>query len=102
MIYTLTFNPALDYTVRLDALTVGQTNRSQSQTLRLGGKGLNVSAVLHALGAKTLAYSFSAGEIGKMMKQKALELQKLREERIRRETAERKRTTEVLLQHLHR
>ena len=38
----------------------------------------------------------------KQKQQKALELQKLREERIRRETAERKRTTEVLLQHLHR
>lgn len=74
MIYTLTFNPALDYTVRLPALAVGKTNRSQSQTLRLGGKGLNVSAVLHALGAKTLAYSFSAGEIGEMMKKKAAEL----------------------------
>jgi 1-phosphofructokinase len=71
MIYTLTLNPALDYTLRLDTLCLGETNRSVENYLRLGGKGLNVSAVLSALGEKSVAYAFAAGEIGELMKEKA-------------------------------
>ena len=47
MIYTVTFNPAIDYVVRLDApLEVGQVNRACGEDCVLGGKGINVSGVL--------------------------------------------------------
>ena len=71
MIYTLTLNPALDYTVRLARLAVGETNRSGEESLRLGGKGLNVSSVLYNLGVPTVAYGCFAGEIGELMRRKA-------------------------------
>ena len=74
MIYTLTLNPALDYTLRLPALEVGETNRSLSENLRLGGKGINVSAVLKNLGGETVAFAFAAGAIGELMKEKAREI----------------------------
>ena len=48
MIYTVTFNPAIDYVVRLDkALEVGEVNRAAGEDCVLGGKGINVSGVLH-------------------------------------------------------
>jgi 1-phosphofructokinase len=64
MIYTLTLNPALDYVVRLPALREGETNRAASAHVRFGGKGINVSRVLHALGAETTALGFAAGFTG--------------------------------------
>ncbi len=51
MIYTVTFNPAIDYVVRLDApLEVGEVNRACGEDCVLGGKGINVSGVLAQLG----------------------------------------------------
>jgi 1-phosphofructokinase len=64
MIYTLTLNPALDYVVRLPALREGETNRAASAHIRFGGKGINVSRVLHTLGAETTALGFAAGFTG--------------------------------------
>ena len=65
MIYTLTLNPAIDYVVQLDhALTPGNINRSQSEAYQFGGKGINVSTVLHALGVDTVALGFVAGFTG--------------------------------------
>ena len=65
MIYTVTFNPAIDYVVRLDApLEVGQVNRAQGEDCVLGGKGINVSGVLAQLGHKSVALGFVAGETG--------------------------------------
>ena len=45
MIYTVTFNPAIDYVVHTDAMTVGDVNRSSGEEIYFGGKGINVSTV---------------------------------------------------------
>ena len=65
MIYTVTFNPAIDYVVRLDApLEVGAVNRAKGEDCVLGGKGINVSGVLAQLGCESVALGFVAGETG--------------------------------------
>lgn len=64
MIYTVTFNPALDYVIRLNGLKMGAVNRTNSEMLCFGGKGINVSAVLQALGEKSVALGFVAGFTG--------------------------------------
>ena len=65
MIYTVTFNPAIDYIVRLDTpLEVGEVNRAKGEDCVLGGKGINVSGVLAELGTKSVALGFVAGETG--------------------------------------
>ena len=56
MIYTVTFNPAIDYVVRLDReLQVGDVNRARGEDCVLGGKGINVSGVLAQLGVESVA-----------------------------------------------
>lgn len=65
MIYTVTFNPALDYVVRMDALALGQVNRTASEDVQLGGKGINVSWVLRELDQENVALGFVAGFTGK-------------------------------------
>lgn len=65
MIYTVTFNPAIDYVVRLDApLQTGSVNRAVGEDCVLGGKGINVSGVLAELGCPSVALGFVAGETG--------------------------------------
>ena len=65
MIYTVTFNPAIDYVVRLDReLKVGDVNRARGEDCVLGGKGINVSCVLAELGCESVALGFVAGETG--------------------------------------
>ena len=64
MIYTVTFNPALDYVVRLPAFAPGEVNRTESEDIQLGGKGINVSCVLGQLGFKSVALGFVAGFTG--------------------------------------
>ena len=64
MIYTVTFNPAVDYIVRTKALTAGAVNRSESEEIYFGGKGINVSLVLSELGVKSKALGFVAGFTG--------------------------------------
>ena len=65
MIYTVTFNPAIDYVVRLDReLKVGDVNRARGEDCVLGGKGINVSGVLAELGCESVALGFVAGETG--------------------------------------
>lgn len=64
MIYTVTFNPALDYVVRLSSLVPGDVNRTDSEDIQLGGKGINVSCVLGQLGFKSVALGFVAGFTG--------------------------------------
>lgn len=46
MIYTVTFNPAIDYVVHTDAMQVGMVNRSHGEEIYYGGKGINVSVIL--------------------------------------------------------
>lgn len=64
MIYTITFNPALDYIVEMQSFTLGETNRTSRETLLPGGKGINVSIVLKNLGLESTALGFTAGFTG--------------------------------------
>ena len=64
MIYTVTFNPAIDYVVRADGIKLGSVNRTASEEIYFGGKGINVSAVLAELGVKSKALGFTAGFTG--------------------------------------
>ena len=64
MIYTVTFNPSLDYIVRLDSFTAGAINRTKYEQVLGGGKGINVSIVLHNLGVESTALGFTAGFTG--------------------------------------
>nr|WP_297768363.1 1-phosphofructokinase [uncultured Butyrivibrio sp.] len=66
MIYTITFNPAIDYVVRMGSeLLPGMTNRSDSEECYFGGKGINVSTILKNLGLDNTALGFVAGFTGK-------------------------------------
>lgn len=64
MIYTVTFNPALDYVVGVEHFTTGNVNRTVSEQIFCGGKGINVSAVLKELGYASTALGFVAGFTG--------------------------------------
>ena len=64
MIYTVTLNPSLDYIVSVDNFQLGRTNRTSSELILPGGKGLNVSTVLKNLGMETIALGFVAGFTG--------------------------------------
>lgn len=68
MVYTVTFNPAVDYIIHLkEELQDGETNRSSGEELYYGGKGINVSTVLHNLGINTAALGFIAGFTGRQI-----------------------------------
>lgn len=64
MIYTVTFNPAIDYTVKLSALIPGGLNRNLAEDYLFGGKGINVSGVLKNLDVDSVALGFVAGFTG--------------------------------------
>lgn len=64
MIYTVTFNPSLDYIVSVDEFKLGLTNRTSSELLLPGGKGINVSTILTNLGIESTALGFVAGFTG--------------------------------------
>ncbi len=64
MIYTVTFNPSLDYIVSVEDFKTGTTNRTSSELILPGGKGLNVSMVLGNLGLENTAFGFAAGFTG--------------------------------------
>lgn len=74
MIYTVTFNPSLDYYVQVNNLKSGLVNRTSSERLTVGGKGLNVSLALKELGEETYALGFVAGFTGKYIREKVTEL----------------------------
>ncbi len=67
MIYTITTNPSLDYTVDADVI-LGQINRANSEIIYPGGKGINVSLSLQRLGEETRALGFAAGRIGQTIR----------------------------------
>lgn len=74
MIYTVTFNPSLDYYVQVNNVKRGVVNRTSGEQLAVGGKGLNVSLALKELGDETLALGFVAGFTGKYIRDKVTEL----------------------------
>lgn len=69
MVYTVTFNPALDYVVRMDHFQVGEVNRTAQEEIQLGGKGINVSTVLSHLGVENVALGFLAGFTGQALEE---------------------------------
>ena len=69
MVYTLTFNPAIDYVMNLSALSADDINRTESEELYYGGKGINVSAVLSQLEIPNIALGFTAGFTGKKLRE---------------------------------
>ncbi len=70
MIYTITFNPALDYIVSVQDFKMGMTNRTDQEMLLPGGKGINVSIVLKNLGFESTALGFTAGFTGEEIKRR--------------------------------
>lgn len=68
MIYTVTLNPSLDYVVTVDNFQTGKTNRTTSEQILPGGKGLNVSTVLNRLGVPNTAFGFIAGFTGEKIR----------------------------------
>ena len=64
MIFTVTFNPAIDYVIRTPDITPGCVNRTFSEDIYFGGKGINVSAVLAELDVPSKALGFTAGLTG--------------------------------------
>ncbi len=68
MIYTVTLNPSLDYFLSVEHFAIGKTNRSDEEVYRPGGKGINVSWVLHNLGLESTALGFLAGFTGQEIK----------------------------------
>lgn len=69
MIYTLTFNPAIDYIITTDKIVEGAVNRTTAEQIHFGGKGINVSLVLKELGVKSTALGFVGGFTGKAIEQ---------------------------------
>lgn len=73
MIYTVTFNPALDYILSLKTIAVGEVNRTLTERLLPGGKGINVSTVLRNLGHENTALGFIAGFTGREIRERLKE-----------------------------
>lgn len=73
MIYTVTFNPSLDYIVSIKDFALGKTNRTIAEQMLAGGKGINVSTVLKNLGINNVALGFVAGFTGREIERMAKE-----------------------------
>jgi 6-phosphofructokinase 2 len=73
-VYTVTLNPSLDEWIDVDALRVGELNRARAFSRYVGGKGINVSRVVHELGGRTLALSFAGGPDGHIFRLQLEEL----------------------------
>ena len=68
MIYTVTFNPAVDYVIHLEDIELGAVNRTESEEIFFGGKGINVSTVLSNLGAEILRWGLFRDSLGKLLR----------------------------------
>lgn len=68
MIYTVTFNPAIDYIAEVNSINKEKINRAISEKVLAGGKGINVSVVLKNLGIESIAFGFAAGFTGTEIK----------------------------------
>ena len=73
MIYTVTFNPSLDYIVRVNDFRLGTVNRTEYEEVLEGGKGINVSIVLKNLGYESTALGFVAGFTGRQIEKSIAE-----------------------------
>ncbi len=73
MIYTITFNPSLDYTISVRGFETGKINRTVHESIFAGGKGINVSMVLRNLGTDSTALGFIAGFTGKEIERRLKE-----------------------------
>lgn len=69
MVYTITLNPALDYVMKVGKLRYDDINRSKSEEIYYGGKGINVSVILTRLGVHNKALGFVAGFTGRKLEQ---------------------------------
>lgn len=67
MIITVTFNPSIDKTGEVEALRIGELNRLHNIILQAGGKGINVSKTIHALGGDSICSGFLAGSTGESL-----------------------------------
>ena len=74
MVYTVTFNPSLDYIVDVEDFRLGMTNRTCSEQMMAGGKGTNVSIVLQNLGIENTALGFIAGFTGEEIRRQVAEM----------------------------
>ena len=74
MIYTITFNPSLDYIVTVPEFKLGAVNRTEKEILFPGGKGINVSIVLKNLGMESTILGFTAGFTGEEICRRVKEL----------------------------
>lgn len=74
MVYTVTFNPSLDYIVSVEDFQLGKTNRTAKEQMLPGGKGINVSTVLKNLGIPNTALGFCAGFTGEEIKRRVGEM----------------------------
>ena len=74
MVYTVTFNPSLDYIVSVKDFQLGKTNRTAKEQMLPGGKGINVSTVLKNLGISNTALGFCAGFTGEEIKRRVEEM----------------------------
>lgn len=74
MIYTVTFNPSLDYIVSVSDFRLGYTNRTEEELMLPGGKGINVSIVLKNLGIESTALGFTAGFTGREIERRLKEM----------------------------
>lgn len=73
MIYTITFNPALDYLIKMQDFQIGEINLSREEYILPGGKGINVSIILKTLGVDSTAFGFIAGFVGEEIEKKVKE-----------------------------
>ena len=64
MVYTITLNPSVDYIIQMDKISKGEVNKTKSEKIFPGGKGINVSVILNELECDSVCLGFVAGFTG--------------------------------------